>query len=112
MKTTGVSGIPKFGLLVFLGHPNFHIILTLPLAHASLTLNPSGHLLYVGQACEEVQLLLSLWLSQEAILRVQSIFYCTDSVCGLVLKSSKKSCIRQKVLLILKETSLFIFSSK
>ena len=22
MKTTGVSGIPKFGLLDFLGHPN------------------------------------------------------------------------------------------
>ena len=22
MKTTGVSNIPKFGLLVFLGHPN------------------------------------------------------------------------------------------
>ena len=23
MKTTGVSGIPKFGLLDFLGHPNW-----------------------------------------------------------------------------------------
>ena len=25
MKTTGVSGIPKFGLLDFLGHPNLHL---------------------------------------------------------------------------------------
>ena len=24
MKITGVSDIPKFGLLVFLGHPNAH----------------------------------------------------------------------------------------
>ena len=26
MKTTGVSGIPKFGLLDFLGHPNTHAL--------------------------------------------------------------------------------------
>ena len=26
MKTTGVSGIPKFGLLVFLGHPTVDLI--------------------------------------------------------------------------------------
>ena len=26
MKTTGVSGIPKFGLLDFLGHPTDHLI--------------------------------------------------------------------------------------
>ena len=26
MKTTGVSDIPKFGLLDFLGHPNIYIL--------------------------------------------------------------------------------------
>ena len=29
MKTTGVSGIPKIGLLDFLGHPNTHTVLNL-----------------------------------------------------------------------------------
>ena len=29
MKTTGVKDIPKFGLLVFLGHPTVNIIVKL-----------------------------------------------------------------------------------
>ena len=30
MKTAGVSGIPKVGLLDFLGHPNEHLLEELP----------------------------------------------------------------------------------
>ena len=53
MKTTGVSDIPKFGLLVFLGHPNVDGTLLVADLPSSRLVRISRDLLFTGEVVED-----------------------------------------------------------
>ena len=53
MKTTGVSDIPKFGLLVFLGHPNVDGTLLVADSPTSRLVKISKDLLFTGEVVED-----------------------------------------------------------